>query len=82
MLELLTGLPPIDNNRDPPDLVGYLDEEEEDGDIEKLLDSKFPKVEWRQVSAKKMYGIAQECLKKKRDRPCMEKVLDMLLSLY
>ena len=82
LLELLTGLPAIDNDRDPPDLVGYLDEQEEDGDIEHLLDNKFPMMEWRQVSAKKMYNISQECLKKKKERPCMETVLEMLLCLY
>ena len=82
LLELLTGLPAIDNDRDPPDLVGYLDEQEEDGDIEHLLDNKFPMMEWRQVSAKKMYNISKECLKKKKERPCMETVLEMLLCLY
>ena len=50
--------------------------------IEHLLDNKFPMMEWRQVSAKKMYNISQECLKKKKERPCMETVLEMLLCLY
>ena len=74
LLELLTGLPPIDNDRDPPDLVGYLDELEEQGDIEDLLDQKFPKSEWRQVSAKKIYQISQDCLKKKKERPSEPKL--------
>ena len=82
LLELLTGLPPIDNDRDPPDLVGYLDELEEQGDIEDLLDQKFPKSEWRQVSAKKIYQISQDCLKKKKERPSMELVCERLFSLY
>ena len=82
LLELLTGLPPIDNDRDPPDLVGYLDELEEGGDIENLLDHKFPKSEWRQVSAKKIYQISQDCLKKKKERPRMELVCERLFSLY
>ena len=82
LLELLTGLPPIDNDRDPPDLVGYLDELEEEGDIENLLDPKFPKSEWRQVSAKKIYTISQDCLKKKKERPRMELVCERLFSLY
>ena len=82
MLELLTGLPSIDNERDPPDLVGYLDEVEGWGDIENLLDQKFPKSEWRQVSAKKIHQISQDCLKKKKERPSMELVCERLFSLY
>ena len=82
MLELLTSLPAIDDNRDPPDLVGYLEEQEEENDIEDLLDNKFPMMEWRQMSAKKMYSIAQKCLKKKKERPSMETVCEMLYSLY
>ena len=50
--------------------------------IENLLDHKFPKSEWRQVSAKKIYQISQDCLKKKKERPRMDLVCERLFSLY
>lgn len=83
LLELLTGLPAMDQDREIRDLVGHLEEiVEDDGDIEKLLDNKFSLMEWRQVSPKQIYEIAQKCLLKKKDRPMMGEVSEMLQMLY
>ena len=82
LLELLTGLPAMDQNREIRDLVGHLEEMvEEDGDIEKILDKKYGLMEWRQVSPKQIYEIAQKCLLKKKGRPFMGEVKEMLQSL-
>ena len=83
LLELLTGLPAMDQEREIRDLVGHLEEVVEDeGDIESVLDQKFSLMEWRQVSPKQIYEIAQKCLLKKRDRPFVSEVNEMLVSLY
>jgi len=83
ILELLTGLPAIDQERETRDLVGHLEEVlEEDEEIEDHLDKKFPLMDWRQVSPKQFYLIAQECLKRKKDRPYMDKVCDLIFALF
>ena len=83
LLELLTGLPAIDQDREIRDLVGHLEEVVEDeADIEKVLDKKFSLMEWRQVSPKQIYEIAQKCLLKKRERPFISDVNEMLIMLY
>jgi len=83
LLELLTGLPAMDEEREVRDLVGHIEEVVEDeGDIEKFLDKKFSLMEWRQVSPKQIYEIAQKCLLKKKDRPFMTEVNEMLIMLY
>ena len=67
LLELLTGLPAMDQAREVADIVGHLEEViEDEGDIENLLDKKFSLMEWRQVSPKQIYEIAQKCLLKKK----------------
>lgn len=55
---------------------------QDEGDIEKFLDKKFSLMEWRQVSPKQIYEIAQKCLLKKKDRPFMAEVNEMLIMLY
>ena len=52
LLELLTGLPAMDQEREVGDLVGHLEELiEDEGDIEKFLDKRAGMLmEWRQVS--------------------------------
>ena len=83
LLELLTGLPAMDQAREVADIVGHLEEViEDEGDIENLLDKKFSLMEWRQVSPKQIYEIAQKCLLKKKDRPLMTEVNEMLIILY
>ena len=83
LLELLTGLPAMDQDREIRDLVGHLEEVVEDeADIEKVLDKKFSLMEWRQVSPKQIYEIAQKCLLKKRERPFISDVNEMLIMLY
>ena len=83
LLELLTGLPAMDQDREIRDIVGHLEEViEDDGDVEKVLDKKFTLMEWRQVSPKQIYEIAQKCLLRKKDRPLMPEVNEMLVMLY
>ena len=83
ILELLTGLPAMDQNRETRDIVGYLEEIlEEEEEIEDHLDKKFSLMDWRQVSPKQFYLIATECLKKKKDRPYMDKVCELIFALF
>ena len=83
ILELLTGLPAMDQDRETRDIVGYLEEIlEEEEEIEDHLDKKFSLMDWRQVSPKQFYLIATECLKKKKDRPYMDKVCELIFALF
>jgi len=83
ILELLTGLPAMDQDRETRDLVGYVDELlDDDGEIEDHLDKKFSLMEWRQVSPKQFYLVAQDCLLKKKDRPYMGKVCELIYALF
>ena len=84
LLELLTGLPAMDQEREVGDLVGHLEELiEDEGDIEKFLDKRAGMLmEWRQVSPKQIYEIAQKCLLRKKDRPFMTEVNEMMTMLY
>ena len=84
LLELLTGLPAMDPEREVGDLVGHLEEIiEDEGDIEKFLDKRAGVLmEWRQVSPKQIYEIAQKCLLRKKDRPIMAEVNEMMGMLY
>ena len=84
LLELLTGLPAMDQEREVGDLVGHIEEViEDEGDIEKLLDMRScGLMEWRQVSPKRIYDVAQKCLLKKKDRPFMADVNEILSMLY
>eukprot|EP00092_Neocalanus_flemingeri_P030027 GFUD01032601.1.p1 GENE.GFUD01032601.1~~GFUD01032601.1.p1 ORF type:complete len:521 (-),score=145.69 GFUD01032601.1:60-1622(-) len=83
ILELLTGLPAMDQDRETRDLVGHMDELlDDDGEIEDHLDKKFALMEWRQVSPKQFYLVAQDCLLKKKDRPYMGKVCELIYALF
>ena len=84
LLELLTGLPAMDPEREVGDLVGHVEElVEDEGDIEKFLDKKAGMLmEWRQVSPKQIYEIALKCLLRKKDRPIMAEVNEMMAMLY
>lgn len=83
ILELLTGLPAMDPDRETRDIVGHMDELlDDDADIEDHLDKKFSLMDWRQVSPKQFYLVAQDCLLKKKDRPYMDKVCDLIYALF
>ena len=83
ILELITGLPAMDQGRETRDLVGYVEELLDDNcEIEDHLDKKFSLMEWRQVSPKQFYLVAQDCLLKKKDRPYMGKVCELIYALF
>jgi len=83
ILELLTGLPVMDQERQPMDIVGYMEELlEDEAEIEDHLDKKFPLMDWRQVSPKQFYLVAQDCLLKKKNRPYMDKVCELIYALF
>ena len=82
ILELLTGLPAFDPDRSTRDLVDHVEEILEDSEIEDVLDKKFSLMDWRQVSPKQFYLVALDCLKKKKERPCMDKVCELIFALF
>ena len=84
LLELLTGLPAMDTDRETVDLVGHMEEAvEEENDLDVYLDKKFSLMEWRQVSPKQLYKISQRCLlQKKKERPMMTEIHRDISSLF
>lgn len=78
LLELLTGLPPYDENRNGLDLVTYIEETVEDS-IEFLLDKSAG--DWDVPLAQELFNVSQECLEEKRKRPVILNVLHKLKSL-
>ena len=83
LLELLTGLPPVmdgnEGGEGATNIVSYMEEVE---DVEEVLDRRFSLTEWRQVFPKKFYVVAEECMKRKKDRPDMVAVVQMLEALF
>ncbi|XP_077296992.1 uncharacterized protein LOC143918798 [Arctopsyche grandis] len=71
LLEILTGLPPDDKNRDGNDILTYVQEKCPNMGISTLLDARAG--EWN--SAEKLYDIANECLEYKRKRPFINEVV-------
>lgn len=82
LLELLTALSPMDENRENMDLISHLEEVCDDGDIVPHLDKAVPVSEWRQVSPQAMYDMAMSCLDKKKMRPVINTVCDALYELF
>uniref|UniRef100_A0A8B9SNJ6 Interleukin-1 receptor-associated kinase 4 n=1 Tax=Anas platyrhynchos TaxID=8839 RepID=A0A8B9SNJ6_ANAPL len=67
LLEIITGLPPVDENREPQLLLGIKDEiEDEEATIEDYIDAKMH--DWDATSVHKMYSIADQCLNEKKNR--------------
>ncbi|CAM4473356.1 unnamed protein product [Lepidochelys olivacea] len=67
LLEIITGLSPIDENREPQLLLSIKEEiEDEEKTIEDYVDEKMS--EWDAISIDKMYSVASQCLNEKKNR--------------
>ncbi|XP_068789925.1 interleukin-1 receptor-associated kinase 4 [Struthio camelus] len=67
LLEIITGLPPVVENRDPQLLLSIKDEiEDEEATIEDYIDEKMS--DWDAASVDKVYSIASQCLNEKKNR--------------
>ncbi|KAM6095377.1 interleukin-1 receptor-associated kinase 4 isoform 3-T3 [Chlamydotis macqueenii] len=67
LLEIITGLPPVDENREPQLLLSIKDEiEDEEATIEDYVDEKMS--DWDAPSVHKMYSIADQCLRERKNR--------------
>uniref|UniRef100_A0A8C6YET8 Interleukin-1 receptor-associated kinase 4 n=1 Tax=Naja naja TaxID=35670 RepID=A0A8C6YET8_NAJNA len=81
LLEIITGLRPIDENRDPQLLLSIKEEiEDEEKTIEDYVDKKISN--WNITLIEQMYLIASPCLhEKKNRRPDIEKVKEHLKEM-
>ncbi|CAH2278004.1 interleukin-1 receptor-associated kinase 4 [Pelobates cultripes] len=75
LLEIISGLPPVDEERNPPLLLDIKEEiEEEEKTLEEYIDTKLEDVE--STSLEKMYKTASHCLHQmKNKRPDISTVL-------
>lgn len=80
LLELLTGLPPLDDARSENDLLSFVEENCDDEDISKYLDSKAG--EWDIGVANIIYSISKKCVEnKKKDRVLVSQIFPKLEEL-
>ncbi|XP_059508436.1 interleukin-1 receptor-associated kinase 4 isoform X2 [Stegostoma tigrinum] len=81
LLELITGLPPVDESREPQLLFDIKEEiEDEEMSIEDYTDKKMQ--DWDSVTIDKMYLTASQCLnEKKNKRPDIKKVYNSLQEI-
>ncbi|XP_077194735.1 interleukin-1 receptor-associated kinase 4 isoform X1 [Paroedura picta] len=67
LLEMITGLKPMDENRDPQLLLSIKEEiEDEEMTIEDYIDEKMN--DWNLTSVEQMYSVACQCLSEKKSR--------------
>ncbi|GAA6066644.1 interleukin-1 receptor-associated kinase 4, partial [Tachysurus ichikawai] len=67
LLEILSGLPPVDENRDPKLLMEMKDEiEDEEITLEEFIDKKM--TDWDMESVERMYNVASQCLSERKNR--------------
>ncbi|XP_044279000.1 interleukin-1 receptor-associated kinase 4 isoform X1 [Varanus komodoensis] len=67
LLEIITGLTPVDGNRNPELLLSIIEEiEDEEKTIEDYVDEKMSN--WNITSVEQMYLIACQCLNEKKNR--------------
>ncbi|XP_010705591.1 interleukin-1 receptor-associated kinase 4 isoform X1 [Meleagris gallopavo] len=67
LLEVITGLPPVDETREPQLLLSIKDEiEDEEATVEDYVDVKMS--DWDATSVHKMYSLADRCLNEKKNR--------------
>ncbi|XP_069484119.1 interleukin-1 receptor-associated kinase 4 [Ambystoma mexicanum] len=80
-LEIITGLPPVDENRDPQLLLDIKEEiEDEEKTVSDYLDEKMEDCD--SSTGEKMYSIASQCLHQlKNRRPDIKKVIQDLEKL-
>uniref|UniRef100_A0A8C8RKA6 Interleukin-1 receptor-associated kinase 4 n=1 Tax=Pelusios castaneus TaxID=367368 RepID=A0A8C8RKA6_9SAUR len=81
LLEIITGLSPIDENREPQLLLSIKEEiEDEEKTIEDYVDEKMS--DWDNTSIDKMYSVASQCLNEKKNRrPDIKMVLQQLQEI-
>ncbi|XP_028666572.1 interleukin-1 receptor-associated kinase 4 [Erpetoichthys calabaricus] len=81
LLEIISGLPPVDENREPQLLLDFKVEiEDEEMTLEECVDKKMEG--WNIESVEKMYLIASQCLHdNKNRRPDIKKIKDVLEEL-
>ncbi|XP_014259604.1 interleukin-1 receptor-associated kinase 4-like isoform X2 [Cimex lectularius] len=77
LLELITGLPPFDSDREGCDLATHVDEADE---WETLIDVRPG--EKNKTIVQPLFDIAQKCLLEKKARPNMTNTLKMLQEIY
>ncbi|XP_053319345.1 interleukin-1 receptor-associated kinase 4 [Spea bombifrons] len=75
LLEIISGLAPVDEDRDPPLLLDIKEEiEEEEKTLEEYVDKKMKDVHFKTLE--KMYSVASDCLHQmKNKRPDIKTVL-------
>lgn len=82
LLELLTSLPPLDENREGRDLITHIEDVVIDNDIKPLLDMNAgPWIVNNINFGAELYEIAIQCLEEKRKRPVMSVVVEKLSQL-
>ncbi|KAK4003935.1 hypothetical protein OUZ56_005684 [Daphnia magna] len=79
ILELLTGLPPYDEERDGNDLISHVDSALDDINFIHLLDPKI--VPLPENMASTLHSIALSCIQEKKRRPFMTQVYSELLQI-
>ncbi|XP_075065172.1 interleukin-1 receptor-associated kinase 4 [Mixophyes fleayi] len=81
LLEIISGLPPFDEERNPPLLLDIKEEiEEEEKTLEDYVDKKMEEVEFHILE--KMYSISSQCLNQmKNKRPDINTVLHSLETI-
>ncbi|XP_073687446.1 interleukin-1 receptor-associated kinase 4-like [Garra rufa] len=82
LLEILSGLPPVDESRDPKLLMEMKDEiDDEEISLEEFIDAKMEG--WRMEEVERMYDVASQCLcEKKNKRPAITEVLSELEDIH
>ncbi|XP_030629751.1 interleukin-1 receptor-associated kinase 4 [Chanos chanos] len=77
LLEIISGLPPVDENRDPQLLMEMRDEiDEEEMSLEEFVDKKMG--DWNFTAIEKIYSVASQCLNdKKNRRPLIKEVQEL-----
>uniref|UniRef100_A0A4W4GTG4 Interleukin-1 receptor-associated kinase 4 n=1 Tax=Electrophorus electricus TaxID=8005 RepID=A0A4W4GTG4_ELEEL len=78
LLEILSGLPPVDENRDPKLLMEMKDEiDDEEITLQEFIDNKMEG--WDMDCVEKMYSVASRCLSERKNRrPLLKEVLTEL----
>lgn len=80
LLELLTGLPPLDEDRSESDLLSYIQENCDDDDISSFLDKRAGN--WDIKVANTVYFISKKCVELlKKDRALVSDILPELEKL-
>ncbi|XP_004428968.1 PREDICTED: interleukin-1 receptor-associated kinase 4 isoform X1 [Ceratotherium simum simum] len=81
LLEIITGLPAVDEHREPQLLLDIKEEiEDEEKTIEDYIDKKMNDVD--STSVETMYSVASQCLhEKKNKRPDIKKVQQLLQEM-